>query len=91
MCLRLEEEGLRVYVNISNYWLKDESGEPRTVNSVFEEIKGTPDEVGRNTLRLALDGTLDRGYFSHLVKLARLCSKWSGKKITAVDILKTEE
>lgn len=85
------DEGLRVYVDISRYWLKDQDGEPRTVNSIYEEIKGTPDEVGRNTLRLALDGTLDRGYFSNLVKLAKLCSVWSGKKVTPNDLLRIEE
>lgn len=79
------------FVDISSYWLRDGEGEPKSVNSIFEEIKDTPDEVGRNTLRLALDGTLDRGHFSNLVKLARLCSKWSGKEVTPNDLLRIEE
>lgn len=85
------EEGLKAFVAVAAYWPKDESGEPRSVNSIHEEIKGTPNEVGRNTLRLALDGTLDRGYFSNAVKLARLCTAWSGRSITVDDILKIEE
>lgn len=87
----MELEGVRAYLDISRYWLKDADGEPKTVNSVYEDIKGTPNEVGRNTLRLALEGTLDRGYFSNQVKLARLCSEWSGQKVTPNDILKVEE
>lgn len=90
VCLELEE-GLRVRVDISLYWPKDEAGEPRSVNSIYEEIKETPEGVGRNTLRLALDGTLDRGYFSNLVKLARLCSSWSGQVVTPDDLFKIEE
>lgn len=82
---------MRVFVDISRYWLTDEHGKLRSVNSVHKEIEGTPDEVGRNTLRLALDGNLDRGHFSNLAKLARLCSKWSGKKISLDDLLKIEE
>lgn len=82
---------MRVRFNISSYWPNDENGEPRTVNSVFEEIKGTSDEVGRNTLRLALKGDLDRGLFLNQVKLARLCSKWSGKTVTINQLLKIEE
>ncbi|MHC5897206.1 hypothetical protein [Nostoc sp.] len=87
----LELQEVRVYVDISGYWLTDDDGKPKSVNSVYEEIKGSPDEVGRNTLRLALDGNLDRGYFSNLVKLARLCSKWSGKKVALSDLLKIED
>lgn len=91
MSLCLEIQDMRVRFNISSYWPNDENGEPRTVNSVFEEIKGTSDEVGRNTLRLALKGDLDRGLFLNQVKLARLCSKWSGKTVTINQLLKIEE
>lgn len=85
-----ESPDVQVYLDISPYWPKDFEGKPRSVNSVYEEIKGTVDEVGRNTLRLALDGKLDRGYFSNQVKLARLCSKWSQKKVTVLDLLRIE-
>jgi hypothetical protein len=90
VCL-LEFHGVRVYLDISAYWPKDAEEQARSVNSVYEEIRGTSNEVGRNTLRLALEGNLDRGYFSNQVKLARLCSEWSGKNITPDDILKIEE
>lgn len=89
VCLELQD--VRAYLDISPYWLKDKDGSPRTVNSVYEEIKGTADEVGRNTLRLALEGKLDRGYFSNQIKLVRLCSQWSGKPVTLSDLLKVEE
>ncbi len=82
---------MRVFLDISAYWPVDDHGEPRSVNSIFEEIKGTPFEVGRNTLRLALNGNLDRGYYSNLVKLARLCSTWIGEKVSPNDLLKIEE
>ena len=85
------ESGVRVYFDISSYWPKNSDGEPKSVNSVYEEIRGTSDEVGRNTLRLALDGKLDRGYFSNQVKLARLASKWSQKKVTVLDLFRVEE
>lgn len=81
---------MRVYVDISPYWLKDSEGNPRSVNSVYEQIRGSADEVGRNTLRLALNGSLDRGYFANLVKLSRLCSSWSGQPVAPTDLLKTE-
>jgi len=87
----LETEDLKVYVDISEYWPKDAAGQPRSVNSVFEEVRGTPDETGRNTMRLALEARLDRGYFTNLVKLANLASKWSGKKVLPGDLLKVED
>jgi len=42
-------------------------------------------------LRIALDGRLDRGYFTNQVKLARLASRWSGKKVEVSDLLKVAE
>lgn len=91
MSVCLEIQDMRVRFDISSYWPNDENGEPRTVNSVFEEIKGTSDEVGRNTLRLALNGDLDRGLFLNQVKLARLCSRWSGKTVTIDELFKIDE
>ncbi|NJO94331.1 MAG: hypothetical protein HC820_08290 [Hydrococcus sp. RM1_1_31] len=84
-------QGMRVLLDISPYWPQDDDGEPRSINSVYEEIKGTPYEVGRNTLRLALNGILDRGHYSNVVKLARLCSKWIGEPVTPNDLLRVEE
>lgn len=87
----LEVTSMKAYVSISKWFPKTDSGEFRTVNSVFEELKGTPLEVGRNTLRLALDGRLDRGHFDNQVKLARLCSLWSGNVVTVDDLMNVEE
>ncbi|NEP10209.1 MAG: hypothetical protein F6K14_08315 [Symploca sp. SIO2C1] len=82
---------MRVFLDISPYWPKDEYGQSRTVNSIYEEIKGSNNEVGRNTLRLALDGKLDRGLFANIVKLSRLLSEWSGQEVRPSDLLKVEE
>ncbi len=87
----VESSEVRVYIDISLYWPRDDHDEPRSVNSVYEEIKDTPDVVGRNTLRLALEGRLDRGYFVNQVKLARLASKWAGREISVTDLLKIED
>lgn len=87
----LEPEELRVYLDVSDFWPKDPLGNPRSVNSVHEEIRDTPDEVGRNTLRLALEGRLDRGHFTNVVKLANLAEKWCNKKVSLGDLLKVEE
>jgi hypothetical protein len=87
--LVMELREVRAYIDISSYWLKDKDGELRSVNSVYEEIKGSPDEVGRNTLRLALDGNLDRGYFLNAVNgLASKCLWGICSKLTkAIRIL----
>lgn len=87
----VESPEVRVYINISSYWPRDEHQEPRSVNSVYEEIKDTPDAVGRNTLRLAFDGRLDRGHFVNQVKLARLASQWAGREIKISDLLEIED
>ncbi len=84
-------EKVKVYVDISKYWLRDEEGNPRSVNSIYEEIKGSDLEVGRNTLRLALDGRLDRGHFENLVKLVNLCSQWSAKQLSIEDLVKIDK
>ncbi len=87
----MELVGMRVRLDISAYWPQDDEGEPRSINSIYEEIKGTPYEVGRNTLRLALDGNLDRGYYSNLIKLARLCSRWLGEPVSPNELLRVED
>jgi len=78
-------------VDIAPFWPKDPLGEPKSVNSVYESIKGTPCEIGRNTLRLALDGRLDRGYFGNLKSLALLCSQWAGREVTVDELLKDNQ
>jgi hypothetical protein len=81
---------MRATIDISAYWPTDAGGEPVSVNSIYESLRGTENELGRNTLRLALDGRLDRGHYGNLVKLARLVSGWAGRVVTA-DELMTEE
>jgi hypothetical protein len=81
---------MRVRLDISEYWPK-EGGEARSVNSVYEQLRGTPNEVGRNTLRLALDGRLDRGIFVHVIKLQRIVSVWAGREVTLEELMKVEE
>ena len=84
-------DAVKVFLDISKYWPKDDTGEYVSVNSVYMGLKDTPNEVGRNTLRLALDGRLDRGYFSNQIKLARIASDWAGKEVTILDLMKVEE
>ena len=84
-------DAVKVFLDISKYWPKDDTGEYVSVNSVYMGLKDTPNEVGRNTLRLALDGRLDRGYFSNQIKLARIASDWVGKEVTILDLMKIEE
>lgn len=76
-------------IDISRYWQKGQGGLPRTINSVSEEIRGTENQVSPNTLKLAREGTYDRGKFSNAVKLARLCSLWIGRRVTVDQILKS--
>ncbi len=82
---------VKAYVDLSDYWPKDQEGKPKTVNSVYESLLNTPNKINRNTLKLALDGKLDRGYFSNQVKLARAASAWAGREVTPNDLLKIEE
>ena len=77
----------RTYVDISQWWLKDENGEPLSVYAVHKMIEGTPNEVSRHTLTRARDGLLEKGDFSNLKSLARLCSIWSGQNITVDDLI----
>ena len=84
-------DAVKVYLDISDYWPKDALGNPASVNSVYMSLVGKPNEVGRNTLRLALDGRLDRGHFSNQIKLSRLASEWAGREVTILELLKIEE
>ena len=77
---------MKAYVSISKWYPKTEVGGFASINSVYQKIEGTPNEVGRHTLRTALDGKLDRVHIDNLVKLARLCSEWSGDRVTIDDL-----
>ena len=91
LCSVVLEQSVNVFVDISEYWPKTSDGKPRSVNSVYEDIRDTDYEVGRNTLRLALEGRLDRGYFKNLFVLAQLASRWSGKRVSVEDLLKERQ
>jgi hypothetical protein len=83
----LEHSVMKVRLDISAFWPRASDGALRSVNSVYEDIRGSSNEVGRNTLRLALDGRFDRGHFDNLIKLARLCSLWSGRQVSPDELL----
>ncbi len=91
LCSVVTEQSVNVFVDISEYWPKTSDGKPRSVNSVYEDIRDTDYEVGRNTLRLALEGRLDRGHFKNLFVLAQLASRWSGKRVSVEELLKESQ
>ena len=82
---------MKVTVSIAKWFPRNQFGEFMSINSVHQRIVGTPNELGQNTLRLALEGSLDRGHMENLVKLARLCSEWSNSKVTESDLLRIED
>lgn len=81
---------VKVRLDISRYWPKTPDGIDQSVNSVYASIEGTDLEVGRNTLRLAKTGQLDRGLFENVFKLQMLCSKWAGEEITLPEIFEID-
>jgi hypothetical protein len=83
----LEKPLMKVTVSIAKWFPKNQFGEFMSINSVYQRTVGTPNEIGLNTLRLALNGTLDRGHMENLIKLARLCSMWSGERVTIDDLM----
>lgn len=91
MTTTLAPPNMKAFVSIAKWYPKDETGEFASINSVYQKIEGTPQEVGRHTLSKALDGKLDRGHFDNLVKLAQLCSKWSSDRVTIDDLVVVED
>ena len=77
----------RTYVDISKWWPRNEKDEPLSVYAVHQQIVGTENEVSRYTLTRAKEGVLEKGDFSNLKALGRLCSLWSGKNITLDDLV----
>lgn len=73
---------VKAYVDISDYWPKDEEGKPKTVNSVYQSLLGSPNKLSRSTLKLALEGKLDRGYFSNQLILACRLFGSEGRRVT---------
>lgn len=81
----------RTYVDISQWWPTDSQGDRMSVNAVFERNKGTECQISRHTLTRARDGKLEKGGFTNLMILAKLCSRWSKKDITVNDLFKKGE
>lgn len=82
---------VRVYADISRWWPCDAAGKAVSVNSIFEQFKGTPNELTRYTLTRALEGKLEKGDFDNLVKLTRICSELSGQSVGLEDLLVIED
>lgn len=80
----------RTYIDISQWWPKDEQGEPLSVYAVHKIIEGTPEEVSRHTLTRARDGLLEKADIANLKALARLCSLWSGEDIDVDKLIKED-
>lgn len=91
MVATLSPPNMKAFVSIAKWYPKNEIGEFASINSVYQKIEGTPNEVGRHTLSKALDGKLDRGHVDNLVKLARLCSQWSGDRVTIDELMVIED
>jgi len=79
------------YIDISRWWLKDGLGKNMSVNSVYQELKGTENEVSRYTLTKARDGELEKADISTLEALVRICSDWSGEDLTFDDLTCSKE
>lgn len=91
MVATLSPPDMKAFVSIAKWYPRNEIGEYASINSVYQKIEGTSLEVGRHTLSKALDGKLDRVHADNLVKLARLCSEWSGERVTIDDLMVVED
>jgi hypothetical protein len=79
---------MKVCVSIAKWFPRGLDGQHLTVNKVYEECRFTSTNfVGRDTLTQALKGVYSKGNFDNLVKLALLCSMWSGEHVTVNDLL----
>jgi len=85
------KKGMNAYVDISQWWPKAKDGSPLSVHAVYKQIENTPNKVTRHTLAFARDGKLESINITNLVKLSRICSFLTGKKLTVNDIIKVEE
>lgn len=82
---------MRTYIDVSAYWPKDSDGNPKSVNSVWEDAKKNGFKIGRNTLTNAIGGKLDRVHLVNFRKLVALCAFWSGKEVTPFEIMRDED
>ena len=81
----------RTYVDISQWWPKDDEGKPLSVYAVHKTIEGTENEVSRHTLTRARDGLLEKADIANLTALSRLCSVWSGKQVKVDNLIKQDD
>ena len=79
------------YIDIGRWWLKDGLGKPMSVNAIYQELKGSENEVSRYTLTRARDGELEKADISTIEALVRICSKWSGEDLTFDDLIASKE
>lgn len=84
---------LKAAIDISFWWPRDGSGKPLSVYAVHKDIEDNDPEnlITRHTLTRARDGQLEKGDFANAVKLARVCSRWSGQTITVHDLIKVQD
>jgi hypothetical protein len=82
---------MKACVSIAKWFPRGLDGNYLSVNKVFEDIRFTPNAVGRDTLTLALKGEYAKGNFENQVRLARLCSVWSGDHVTIDDLFVIED
>lgn len=78
---------MNVYLNLGSYWLKDTTGSDRSILSVWQSLKGTPNEItNRETLTKAYKGQLTGSTFATQEKLRRIASEWAGRELTLEEI-----
>jgi len=82
---------MKACISIAKWFPRGLDGKYLSVNKVYEDIRFTPNAVGRDTLTLALKGEYAKGNFDNQVKLARLCSIWSGDRVTIDDLMVVED
>lgn len=78
---------MKACISIAKWFPRGIDGQHLTVNKVYEDIRFTSNAVGRDTLTQALKGIYAKGNFDNQVKLARLCSMWSGENVTINDLM----
>lgn len=79
------------YIDIGKWWLHDGLGKPMSVNAIYESLKGTENEVSRYTLTKAKNGELEGADISTIESLIRICSEWSGKKLSFNDLIASNQ
>lgn len=78
-------------ININLWWPRNAYGDRVSVNSIFVEMEGTENEVGRYTLTKARNGELEKADIATLEALARICSKWAGKEVSIDDMVSSNQ